>query len=129
MLKNLFGSAALLKTFDDLRPANIDKELVKDSRRIARGVRDRVRAEAPRGPTGNLRRGVEDGTFKKRPGKPPMSFVRVSRRIAPHAHLVEFGARGGQMPANPFFRRATSGDGPLDEMENAAGKVIDGVLK
>lgn len=129
MLKNLIGGQALVKTFESLKPENINKELVKDSRRIAREVRDRVRAEAPQGATGTLRRGIEDGTFKARPGKPVMSFVRVSHRIARHAHLVEFGARGGKMPANPFFRRATSSDAPLQALEQAAGVAIDRVLK
>ena len=33
------------------------------------------------------------------------AFVAMDYRKAPHAHLVEYGARGGAMPANPFFRR------------------------
>lgn len=61
---------------------------------------------APLGPTGNLRRGIVAKKFdRKIPGQ-PSAFVAVDYRIAPHAHLVEFGARGGQMPAKPFFRPA-----------------------
>jgi HK97 gp10 family phage protein len=33
-------------------------------------------------------------------------LVGVNHRIAPHSHLVEFGARGGEMPAQPFMRPA-----------------------
>lgn len=34
------------------------------------------------------------------------AYVGVDYHIAPHAHLVEYGARGGQMPAKPFMRPA-----------------------
>lgn len=129
-LKNLIGADALLQTFEALKPENIAKELVKDSREVAKEVADRVRAEAPQGPTGNLKRAVEWGTFKKREGQPIMSFVRINRnKKGFHAHWVEFGARGGQMPANPFFRRATAGDGPIIRLEAGAAKIIDEVLK
>ena len=36
-----------------------------------------------------------------------ISFIRYrTAKAAPHAHLVERGARGGQMPAQPFWRPA-----------------------
>lgn len=34
------------------------------------------------------------------------AYVGVDYHIAPHGHLVEYGARGGQMPAQPFMRPA-----------------------
>lgn len=38
--------------------------------------------------------------------KKPDVLVGVNYRIAPHAHLVEYGARGGQMPPQPYMRPA-----------------------
>lgn len=43
---------------------------------------------------------------------------------APHSHLVEYGARGGEMPAQPFFRPA---------VDSSRGEVIrhveQGIIK
>lgn len=55
---------------------------------------------------GSLRRGIVAKSFKGRSKQPPAAMVAIDYSIAPHAHLVEFGARGGQMPAQPFFRPA-----------------------
>ncbi len=129
-LKGVIGADALVQTLEALKPENIAKELVKDSREIAKEVAERVRAEAPQGPTGNLKRAVEWGTFKKRPGQLVMSFVRMNRlKKGFHAHWIEFGARGGAITPNPYFRRGTSGDGPIYRLEAGAAKIIDDVLK
>jgi HK97 gp10 family phage protein len=79
--------------------ANLDpaKELVENA----------IRTEAPQGPTGNLKRSVKSGGYKKRAGKPYAVFVTVDRKVAPHAHLVEFGSSRGQA-ANPFFARGVA---------------------
>jgi hypothetical protein len=131
---NVIGMVRLmgtLKALDGLGdPANA-KEIVKASRDAAFNLRDHIRAGTPKGPTGNLWKGVQAGTFKKRGGKPITSFVRMSSRIAPHAHLVEFGARAGKMPANPFFRRgaASGAQAALDAVVDGASKAIDSALK
>lgn len=55
--------------------------------------------------SGNLRRSpVTRMMDRRRADQPRPSIAAIDRRKAPHAHLVEFGARGGQMPAQPFFR-------------------------
>lgn len=36
----------------------------------------------------------------------PDVLVGVNYKIAPHAHLVEYGARGGEMPPQPYMRPA-----------------------
>lgn len=56
---------------------------------MAEIVKDRAVALAPRGKTGNLKRGIVAKKFKA-PG-PSQAFVAVDYSIAPHAHLVEFG--------------------------------------
>lgn len=52
---------------------------------------------------GNLRRSLVVKTFKSKGDG--IAFVAVDRKMAPHAHLVEFG-HGGPKPArtHPFFR-------------------------
>lgn len=131
-MSNVIGLAGLVKTLGSLQNLGVDNQRLAGA--IGRTVKDmeeRVRSEAPQGATGNLKRGVESGVYKRRPGKPVAGFVRMSYKIAPHAHLVEFGARGGEMPANPFFRRATSGgaEAALDAVAEGLGKAVDDVLK
>ena len=100
------GLPQLLQQFEHLSMEVGGSRTIHDATmQAARQVAKRVRAEAPRGPTGNLRRSIQSGGYKRRMGKPIAAFVRANRRIAPHLHLVHFGARGGQMPSNPFFDR------------------------
>ncbi len=88
-----------------------------------------VRAQAPVGPTGNLRRGVQTKRLSRSDVYPATTLVGVDYGIAPHQHLVEFGtgpryAKGtgayrGQMPPQPFFRATI----------DAARGVIKGILR
>jgi hypothetical protein len=64
-------------------------------------------------------------------GQPRAPIVYMSYRggkAAPHAHLVEYGGRGGQMPAQPYFRPAY--DATKDEMirhvESEIIKAVEG---
>ena len=125
-MAGLLGTLKAIKGIQDANAAPI----VKASRDAAFNLRDRIRAGAPVGPTGRLRKSIIAGTFKKRFSKPIMSFVRADRRAAPHFHLIEFGARGGKMPANPFFRRgaASGAQAALDEVVAGAKKAIDAAL-
>ena len=120
----------LAALFKDIRGA-LTEEAREASREAAKVVQQRIKAEAPRGPTGRLKRAVEFGTFKDRLTKPVGSFVRVSARIAPHALIVEFGARGGRMPANAFFRRGFNASKKKAEaiLTRGAGKGFDQAVK
>lgn len=84
---------------------------------IAAGARSLVapmRAAAPKGPTGNLRKAV--GARKARNiGRGRDPAVVVVSSVAPHRHLVirgtaprftKAGAYRGVMPSNPFVDRA-----------------------
>ena len=81
-------------------------------------IRDRIRAKAPRGPTGNLKR----SPVAKLLPSGNTAIAGVDRKIAPHAGLVEFGT--SHSAPHPFFRPA------IDE---SAGKVMsnlkDGIKK
>ena len=81
----------------------------------ARALVRPMRAEAPLGPTGNLRRKV--GARKARVGKYGQRdpTVVLVGSVAPHRHLVirgtaprftKAGAARGVMPSNPFVDRA-----------------------
>ncbi|MBU1567719.1 MAG: HK97 gp10 family phage protein [Proteobacteria bacterium] len=37
-------------------------------------------------------------------GEKGSAYVGVDYKKAPHGHLVEYGARGGKMPAQPYIR-------------------------
>ena len=64
-------------------------------------LQKQIASEAPAGPTGNLKKSV----VSKKMSRDGIWITAIDRMKAPHAHLIEFGARGGSMPANPFFRR------------------------
>ena len=72
---------------------------------------------------GALKRSIVAKKFKSRTIYPPAAFCAINYGIAPHAHLVEFGARGGQMPAQPFFRPA------IDESKSRVKAIIKDGLK
>ena len=93
-LERAFGSDGL----------NTKRELLS----IAETVKSNIQAEAPVGPTGNLKRSVVAKTFQRQIKNKPAAFTAVHYRTAPHAHLVEYGhvtASGSHTAANPFFRR------------------------
>ena len=86
----------------------------------AKIVADAAKSNAPKGPTGNLKKGIR-AKFLRQISNYPRSAAAVSN--APHAYLVEYGSPGrykkkagkgvrkmgsssGPMPANPYFRNA-----------------------
>lgn len=89
----------------------IEKGLNKSAKETllaqARMVRDRIREKAPRGPTGNLKRSPIARMMADKPNYPMLAIAGIDRKIAPHAHLVEFGHAGPHSaPPHPFFRPA-----------------------
>lgn len=82
--------------------------------------------------TGNLRSSpVTKMMEKRRHGEPRPSIAAIDRKKAPHAHLVEFGARGGQMPAQPFFRPAWDAKrkAALEHIKEELAKSVKGATK
>lgn len=132
---SLEGYAELQKKFHAMVDIIDEKEMNKALMKPVRKLRTAIRRAAPRGETGNLRRGIVAGKFKPAIKGAPGFFVRASGKIAPHAWLVEHGTGGlrapthkaskvktvpwlaafngivrwvthtGRLPANPFFRR------------------------
>ena len=74
--------------------------------------------------TGNLKRGIVSKINKRTAvfSDKGSAYVGANYKIAPHAHLVEFGARGGEMPAQPFMRPA------IETKKHEAGQAIEADL-
>jgi len=101
----LHGMNQLLKDFQALGDALADKEMENELLGIGNNLKRRIKSEAPKGPTRRLKRSIISSRFKKKSRKfkhNPATFVAVDRKIAPHAHLVEFGTV--KMAAKSFFR-------------------------
>ena len=84
-------------------------------------------AKAPVGPTGNLKRSPIAKAMKK--SRVPVVIAGIDRKIAPHAHLVEFGTV--KMPAKPFFRPTWDGMRKKvnEDIAKKSGKAIEGSIK
>ncbi len=105
---------------------DLDKDIIEDVQSAinsgAKKVADRARANAPLGPTGNLKRAIKDKPMPiKLPQFPLVAIAVVDRNKktgAPHAHLVEYGGRGGRMPAQPYLRPA---------LDHSKSEIISGI--
>lgn len=108
----------LINAIDD-KP--IEDALFED----AETLRDRIKAVAPGGPTGNLRKGIVAKKFKTKRKGAPATHVSIDYRIAPHAHLVEFG-HGGPHPAppHPFFRKTVRAFRKAFHLESELAKLF-----
>jgi len=81
---------------NELNPDETEPILV----RAAEIMANTIRARAPVGPTGNLRRGVVAKALQRRE-KQTAAIAAMDYRIAPHAHFLEAGTK--YMAARPFF--------------------------
>jgi len=126
-----------LKGLDQLeRQANkLIKEVNSEKTKLllaqARIVRDRIKARAPRGATGNLKKAAYAKGIPASMGGPAVAFAGIRPRKAPHAHLVEYGHGGPHpAPAHPFVRPAW--DGCKEEVkrniELGLKKTVEGAI-
>lgn len=109
---------------DGIRTARLGDD-IKDVLMVpANRLAEKARQYAPEGETGNLK----DGIFASK-GDPnqPSVLVGVNMKLAPHAHLVEFGHAGpAPAPPHPFMRPAvetTKGQIRAD-IEDGLRKII-----
>lgn len=122
---NLEGIDALNKQLKKLaqsmEPEEVEPMLLEGAQAIAEDARDR----APLGPTGNLKRSLTAKLLKRTGNMPPVAVAAVDRKIAPHAHLVEFGT--SKAPAHPFFRPSvdTNGERVLTDLKDKLKDKID----
>lgn len=130
----------------EVGPDKVEPVLMKAGRDLAK----EIRRNAPVGPTGNLKRSIKTKKLKRIGNTPATVITAVDRKIAPHAHLVEFGTQGprvpkkakvmydkeekkfygkevGPMPANPFFRRTV--DTQMPRIAKQVLRDLEGLVK
>lgn len=107
---NLENYKYVSERFEELATVPDSKNMENKLMKIARNLRKLIRKAAPRGKKdsgniddpnsriGNLRRSIQAKKFKRKIKKQPQVYVRVNWRIAPHAHLVEYGTEFFRMP-------------------------------
>ncbi len=126
----VLGQRVLAKRIKELGDKIDGREVAKIHLQAARAAAAIIRAEAPRGLTGNLKRAVVTGVFKNRPRKRRAAYVFVDRRIAGHLHLIEFGTAErfqksgksvGRIKPNPFFARGRNKSRPVVKAMLIAG--------
>jgi len=117
----LQGVGELKKKFGEMIAIIDDRKTENELLKSANILKNDIKRRAPKGPTGNLKRSIVARIFKRKITNQPAAFVAVDYRIAPHAHLVEYG-HGGPHPASahPFFRSA------IDALKN---KIVDIIEK
>jgi len=98
------GVAGAVKKIKQLSNSLKGKELGNTLLKQAQVIAEDARSRAPLGPTGNLKRSLHARMLEDRPNFPKVAIAAVDRKIAPHAHLIEFGT--SRMSARPFFRPA-----------------------
>lgn len=73
--------------------------------------------------SGNLRDSPVTKQMSGSPNNPKPCISAIDRKVAPHAHLVEFGAKGGKIRAQPFFRTA------WDSSKGSVKATLEGGIK
>jgi len=116
------GINLALNKFGRLENAVSGSATEKDSLEKAKVIAEDARSRAPLGPTGNLKRSLIAKLLDKRGDNPQVAIAAVDRKIAPHAHLVEFGT--SRMSARPFFRPAVEEhkEGIVNNIKKRIGK-------
>ena len=81
---------ALLAALDSLDPKDGNKALLTGARAATKFLKPLVKAAAPRGASGKLRKSVYMGTAKR---QKPGSFVGVREKVAFYRHMVIGGTK------------------------------------
>src|SRR3990167_7535680 len=85
--------AAALKRISKYEGGELQRRARQAYLEGARLLRGPLRAAAPVGPTGNLRKSIKARENRRRPGEMAVATVGTGRRIAPHRYLVTRGHR------------------------------------
>ncbi|MDD4986621.1 MAG: hypothetical protein PHQ43_12745 [Dehalococcoidales bacterium] len=122
-MKNLEKEAN--KLLKDLNNGKV--KIIKEQVNI---VKKEIRAAAPQGPTGNLKKAVYSNVLPPNvERRRAVGFAGIRPRKAPHAHLVEYG-HGGPHPAkpHPFFWKAIEkvADKVTENISTGLKKIIEG---
>ena len=130
---SLEGLPLLLEQFKRISQSQEGLEMENRLLKVAEGLAHKIRSNVPKGETRNLEKSVVAKKFKNKIKGAPAAFVAIDRKVAPHAHLVEYGTKGirmakktalrffvggqvifakfvGAMPAQPFFRQTVDNE-------------------
>ena len=113
------GIENMRDTLERLRKSTGQDKLNEAAYKQAEVIRDRIESYAPVGETGNLKRSPVAKKLDK------VAIAAIDRKIAPHAHLVEFGT--SHSPAHPFFRPAI--DATAEKVKEGLKDDIKGMIK
>lgn len=109
----LVGMEALRRQMEALAAAPDD--MTATYLKVGQNLEADMKARAPLGPTGNLRRSIHTKQYAE------VVVVAVDRKVAPHAGLVEFGT--SKMTPRPYFRPA------VDAAKGIAGDIKATIMK
>lgn len=125
----LIGVDALNRKLEKMVKAAGHKNTEPLILKLAETIRDRIRQKAPVGPTGRLKRSPVAKLMPRKQNMPAIAIAGIDRKIAPHAHLVEFGT--SRMAAHPFFRPAVDGcrRGVMERIKDGLKKLIEGAAR
>jgi len=95
-MAEITGTKALHKAFMEVAEIGATPSVAKTFNQATKYVRNVIKGEAPKGPTGNLKRSIQSDTRKRFWSSKiePAGAVYVVGRIAPHFHLVHWGTAG-----------------------------------
>lgn len=98
--------------------------------KAGRLVKAAIKSEAPI-KSGKLKESIKINPGRLNKRSKGVVLVAVDYDVAPHAHLVEFGARDGAMKENAFFTRGflKSKDAAMKELQAGAMKAVDQAIK
>ena len=135
---SLGGTEDVIKQIKDLvkavGPEKAEPILLKGARKLAKAIR----AKAPPGPTGNLKKAVKTKQLERWGKNPAPAIAAIDRKRAAHAHLVEYGhalVRSGKVighvPAHPFWRPAIDANfqGVLSDVTKGLNQLVEEAKK
>jgi len=100
-MSDVIGLKEIERAFGKIEDIANDRAIENGLYEDAIALRDMMRSKV-HVVTGNLQRGIVAKKFSRQVKNRPAVFVAIDYRIAPHAHLVEYGTR--HMSAHPFWR-------------------------
>lgn len=117
------GLENLQKELNRLKLAFDAEKIKKSAKGPAELLRDSVKRRAPIGATGNLKRSIKAKELNY------VWIAAVDQKIAPHAHLLEFGT--SKMSAHPFFRTGIQAGSSqaVKEFHSNLEKLVDKAVK
>jgi len=101
----LEGDRTLIRQFEAIASYPNTKKVETQLLASARILKNKIKAAAPMGPTGNLKKGIYAARYKRRKTNIPQVYVRAG---SPHSFLVEHGTDDVRVATDKLFKRGGS---------------------